>query len=213
MEEKGMLERIKRIMDYVSENQSQFAKRIGFAPQNLGQILKGNRGVPRSLVNKVADAFPEINREWLYAGEGKMEVDLELLDNNSKSDLRPRLPITAAAGVLSDYIDGVLVHECEMLPKMRSMPDYDFTMLIKGDSMEPKFEGGDEVACKKVEKVIEWGKAYVIATRDGNVLKRLYPKENGVRCVSYNPEYPDFEVAGDDIFGIYRIVGLIRMGQ
>ncbi len=213
MEEKGMLERIKRIMDYVSENQSQFAKRIGFAPQNLGQILKGNRGVPRSLVNKVADAFPEINREWLYAGEGKMEVDLELLDNNSKSDLRPRLPITAAAGVLSDYIDGVLVHECEMLPKMRSMPDYDFTMLIKGDSMEPKFEGGDEVACKKVENVIEWGKAYVLATRDGNVLKRLYPKENGVRCVSYNPEYPDFEVAGDDIFGIYRIVGLIRMGQ
>ena len=213
MEEKGMLERIKRIMDYVSENQSQFAKRIGFAPQNLGQILKGNRGVPRSLVNKVADAFPEINREWLYAGEGKMEVDLELLDNNSKSDLRPRLPITAAAGVLSDYIDGVLVHECDMLPKMRSMPDYDFTMLIKGDSMEPKFEGGDEVACKKVENVIEWGKAYVLATRDGNVLKRLYPKENGVRCVSYNPEYPDFEVAGDDIFGIYRIVGLIRMGQ
>ena len=213
MEEKGMLERIKRIMDYVSENQSQFAKRIGFAPQNLGQILKGNRGVPRSLVNKVADAFPEINREWLYAGEGKMEVDLELLDNNSKSDLRPRLPITAAAGVLSDYIDGVLVHECEMLPKMRSMPDYDFTMIIKGDSMEPKFEGGDEVACKKVENVIEWGKAYVLATRDGNVLKRLYPKENGVRCVSYNPEYPDFEVAGDDIFGIYRIVGLIRMGQ
>jgi SOS-response transcriptional repressor LexA len=212
MEEKGILERIKRVMDYVGENQSQFAARIGFAPQNLGQILRGNRGVPRSLVNKIADTFPEINREWLYAGEGKMEVDLDVLGENSKSDMRPRLPITAAAGTLSEYLTGIKMHECDMLPMMRSMPEYDFTMIIKGDSMEPKFEGGDEIACKKVEHIIEPGKTYVLATKDGAVVKRLYPEENGIRCVSYNhDEYPDFQVQKDDILGVYKVVGLIRV--
>jgi SOS-response transcriptional repressor LexA len=125
---------------------------------------------------------------------------------------KPRLPITAAAGVLSDYLGGVLAHECEQMPVIRSMPDYDFTMLVKGNSMEPKYEGGDEIACKKVESIIEWGKTYVLATRDGAVLKRLYEAENGVRCVSYNhDEYPDFFVNGDDILGVYRVVGLIRI--
>ena len=125
---------------------------------------------------------------------------------------KPRLPITAAAGVLSDYLGGVLAHECEQIPVVRSIPDYDFTMLVKGNSMEPKYEGGDEIACKKVESLIEWGKTYVLATRDGAVLKRLYEAENGVRCVSYNhDEYPDFFVKGDDILGVYRVVGLIRI--
>jgi phage repressor protein C with HTH and peptisase S24 domain len=85
-------------------------------------------------------------------------------------------------------------------------------MIVKGNSMEPKFESGDEIACKKVEKIIEWGKTYVLATRDGAVLKRLYQDEDGVRCVSYNhEEYPDFHVDGDDILGVYRVVGLLRV--
>jgi len=212
MEEAGLLERIKQVMDYVGENNSQFANRIDFAPQNLGQILKGKRGVPRTLVNKIADAFPEINREWLYAGAGKMEIDMELLSENAKSDKRPRLPVTASAGQLSDYLEGIKADECEYLPIMRSLPDYDFTMLIKGNSMEPKFEGGDEIACKKVTSIIEPGKTYVLATRDGAVVKRLYPEKDGVRCVSYNhEEYPDFFVNGEDILDVYRVVGLIRI--
>jgi phage repressor protein C with HTH and peptisase S24 domain len=85
-------------------------------------------------------------------------------------------------------------------------------MIVKGDSMEPKFEGGDEIALKEVHSTIEWGKAYVLATRDGVVLKRLFPAEHGFRCVSYNhEEYPDFIVDEDDVFGKYRVVGLIRV--
>jgi phage repressor protein C with HTH and peptisase S24 domain len=63
-----------------------------------------------------------------------------------------------------------------------------------------------------VESVVEWGKTYVLATRDGAVLKRIYEGEDGVRCVSYNStEYPDFYVKGEDILGIYRVVALVRI--
>ena len=162
------------------------------------------------------EAMMDIIYESRKVSNSKYLREVQKREEESKKsaevNLKPRLPITAAAGVLSDYLGGILAHECEQMPVVRSIPEYDFTMLVKGNSMEPKFEGGDEIACKKVESLIEWGKTYVLATRDGAVLKRLYEAENGVRCVSYNhEEYPDFIVNGDDILGVYRVVGLIRV--
>lgn len=211
--------RIKELMISEGYNQKQFTKKIDFHNSNFGQILKGERKVNQNLIGKILAVFPGLRSEWLINGEGEMyeseeigKRTSELYDVMSKEVTKPRLPITAAAGNIYEYLDGVKMHECEQIPVIRSMPDYDFTMVVKGNSMEPKFEGGDEIACKKVEKIIEWGKAYVLATRDGAVLKRLYQDGDGVRCVSYNhEEYPDFHVDGDDILGVYRVVGLIRI--
>lgn len=205
--------RIRQFITLEGLTQDEFARNVGISPQNLGQVLKGNRGVPKNLVSKIIAAYPKIYDQWLLLGLGEMLVEDNVYEEEEENT-KPRLPLTAAAGVLSDYLGGVLAHECEQMPIIRSMPDYDFTMIVKGNSMEPKYEGGDEIACKQVQKTIEWGKTYVLATRDGAVLKRLYKSENGdgVRCVSYNhEEYPDFEVSADDILGVYRVVGLIRI--
>lgn len=77
--------------------------------------------------------------------------------------------------------------------------------------MEPKYEGGDEIAIKKVTDYIKFGEVYVLDTRDGAVVKRLYDAGDAYRCVSYNKEYSDFEVQKSDVFGVYRVVGLIRI--
>lgn len=210
--EDALRDRIKQVMAYVGETQREFAERIGCQPQNLSASLKGSRKIARLLPYKIARAFPEINQDWILYGTGVMKVDLNLLNAEVDEDLRPRLPITAAAGQLNDYLGGTHIHECDMVPKMRSIPDYDFTMYVNGNSMEPKFESGDEIACKMVESVTEWGRTYVLATRDGVVLKRLYKDKKGYRCVSYNhEEYPDFVVDEDDVFGVYRVVGMIRV--
>lgn len=132
-------------------------------------------------------------------------------DDDPKEKTRPRLPVTAAAGYLQEYLTGVMAAECEQMSYIRGLTDYDFTMFVQGDSMEPKFEGGDEIACKKVVSMIEWGKAYVVSTRDGAVLKRLYDEGECIRCVSYNhEEYPDFLVNKNEILDVYRIVGVLR---
>lgn len=160
-------------------------------------------------VEEAKKLYKKRRREEEKGGKAEMTEDAE---TTSTLKTKPRLPITAAAGVLSEYLGGVLAHECEQIPVVRSMPEYDFTMIVKGDSMEPKFEGGDEIACKQVNSFIEPGKTYVLSTRDGAVLKRLYPEEDGVRCVSYNhDEYPDFKIKSEDILGVYRVVGLIRI--
>ena len=219
MKDEELVKRIAKVIDYSGcKSKKEFATKINFDISNLSQVFTGGRGVPSSLLDKIFKAYPEIDKAWLLYGKGGNDVIVHVEDmpgmslQDEKKDYRPRLPITASAGQLADYLGGTLAHECELLPIMRSIPDYDFTMVIRGNSMEPKYESGDEIACKKVESVIEWGKAYVLATRDGAVLKRLFPAEHGFRCVSYNhDEYPDFIVDEDDVFGKYRVVGLIRI--
>jgi phage repressor protein C with HTH and peptisase S24 domain len=149
-----------------------------------------------------------INIEWLLTGNGSM---LESPGEAKKGKTRPRIPMSVAAGALNGFAEGVKTYDCEQVPMVTSFPDYDFSMIIKGDSMEPKYEGGDEIAIKKVTDVIEWGKVYVLDTRDGAVLKRLYNAGDNYRCVSYNKDYPDFEVPKNDVFGVYRVVGLLRI--
>lgn len=124
---------------------------------------------------------------------------------------KPRLPVSAAAGRLSIYVDGVMRHQCDEMPIIRSLPDYDFTMFIKGNSMEPKYESGDEIALRKAT-IIEWGKDYVLDTDDGPIFKKIYEDGDNIRCVSYNhDEYPDFLVPKESIYGFYRFVGLVRV--
>lgn len=124
---------------------------------------------------------------------------------------RPRLPVYASAGRLSTYIEGVMRSQCEELPLIRNVSEYDFTMFIKGNSMEPKYESGDEVALKKANQIIEWGKDYVLDTEDGVIFKKIYDEGDSIRCVSYNhDEYPDFLVPKSSIYGFYRFIALIR---
>ena len=214
MKEEGAIGRIEQVMHYAGcYTKTEFAKKTGYDVSNLSQVMQGKRSA-QPLLNRIAETFPEVDKSWLYDGEGQLVINSDDIPgfDDERKNYRPRLPITAAAGTLSEYLTGIKMHECDMLPMMRSMPEYDFTMIVKGDSMEPKFEGGDEIACKKVEHIIEPGKTYVLATKDGAVVKRLYPEENGIRCVSYNhDEYPDFQVQKDDILGVYKVVGLIRV--
>lgn len=162
-------------------------------------------------LNNVLSAFPDLSRDWLLYGEGEMLRQAAVASPMEHEDTRPRIPVSAAAGALSGFAAAVQASDCERVPVIKAFPEYDYTMLIKGDSMEPKFEGGDEVAIKRVSSTIEWGKTYVLDTRDGAVIKRLYDVGDKFRCVSYNKEYPDFTVDKSEVFGVYKVVGLIRI--
>ena len=135
--EDEMRERIRKIMQMEGLSNKEFAERIGVIPQNLSQALSGNRSVPKTMPANICEVFPEIRKEWLLWGEGEMykseqqAVNAEkLLEEATKVVTKPRLPITAAAGHLSDYLGGVLAHECDQMPIIRNLPDYDFTMIV-----------------------------------------------------------------------------------
>ena len=126
---------------------------------------------------------------------------------------RPRIPYTAAAGSLTSAIEGITEDECEQVPRINIFPDYDFTIVLKGSSMEPKYEGGDEVACKRIDNTsfIQWGRVHVLDTAQGILIKRIYQDGDKIRCVSYNPEYPDFSIDKSEIYSMNLVVGLVRL--
>lgn len=97
-----------------------------------------NTIMPNKLSNTIQQ-FPELNIGWLLTGEGDM---LKSVPDTVTEETRPMKPSTVAAGTLNGFADGIKEYDCEMKPVNRSFPDYDFTILVRGDSMEPKYEDG-----------------------------------------------------------------------
>lgn len=142
-----------------------------------------------------------------YYGECPEKKEQEQI---RKMDFRPRIPIEVAAGSLAVIAeDGVNRQDCEMFPKIGQFPSYDFTTFVRGDSMEPKFERGAEIACKRVNGsgFIQWGRVHVLDTSQGAVIKQIYDEEDSIRCKSFNPIYPDFLVPKEEIYSINLVVG------
>lgn len=214
MEQKDVIKRLSDYIEYdVITKPTKFAKDVGIGPSGFMKMLKGEQTITVNTLKKVS-AATGLSLKWLMDGVGDMyapggkAADFE---QSQSDETRPRIPMAVAAGLLTGFSDSIKSSDCEQIPIVKAFPPYDCTMIVKGDSMEPKFEGGDEIAIRKVCDVIEWGKTYVLDTRDGAVLKRLYDNGDTFRCVSFNPEYPDFEVSKDDVFGIYKVVGLLRI--
>lgn len=215
---------IKRISDFIEYDEmvtpSAFANKAGIDPSGFSKMLKGQLTITTATLKKISTTYG-LSLKWLTGGTEPQYMPSvsqttngingeNLKDNAVNTETRPRLPMYAAAGSLSEFATSTLARDCEQVPVIRALPNYDYTMIIKGDSMEPKFEGGDEIAIRKVNDIIEWGKVYVLDTSDGAVVKRLYDDGDKFRCVSYNDSYPDFMVSKENVFGVYKVVGLIR---
>lgn len=206
--------------------QTELADKLSTKQGYISKILRGERLPSDDIVNRLKDVFSidikdavaeaKKNRDLLIRGlldrtgqSTYYDEDTEGLYINNQPK-KPRIPVKVAAGQISEYYSGIYESMCEKHPIIRQFQYYDFTMIVQGNSMEPKYEGGDEIACVKVNKTIRWGEVYVLDTSDGAFLKRVYDDGDRVRCVSYNKEYPDFYVDKTDIVGMYRIVGLLR---
>lgn len=218
-----MLLRLRMLMKETGLNQTQFAEKINMRQNNLSEILSGKRSIGPNVINKLVISFG-ININWFITGEGEIYKKRTWADDMSdglsetqvsirKEETRPRIPYTAAAGSLTSAVEGVTSEQCEHIPRISFFPEYDFTIIIKGDSMEPKYEGGDEVACKRIDNTsfIQWGKPHVLDTAQGILIKRTYEDGEKIRCVSYNPEYPDFSIDKDEIYSMSLVVGLVRL--
>lgn len=210
----------------IKERTIQFVKHKGLKMKEFEELCKLSSGYVTSMrkgygqekLNNVLTVFPELNREWLLYGEGSMlNEDLSctssLKKKEEKSDTRPRIPYDAAAGTLTETIEGVTEYQCEEVPVISAFPHYDFTIRVVGRSMEPEYFAGDEVACLKVneKRFLQWGRVHVLDTTQGVVIKRIYDNGDCITCRSYNQEFPDFSIPKEDIRSYNLVVGSLRL--
>ena len=63
---------------------SELAKRTGLTHQSASVYLKGGSNISMEGINKIKSAFPQLNIDWLFTGNGEM-----LLDELPKMEVKP----------------------------------------------------------------------------------------------------------------------------
>lgn len=176
----------------------------------MSKMRNARCGVSMNTLHEFCMAYPNVSSNYILTGRGNMFMDES---EQSSSEKKPRIPYDAAAGTLTETMNGVTEYECEQLPVVTAFPKYDFTIRVTGRSMEPYYFAGDEVACLRVneESFLQWGRVHVLDTEQGVVIKRIYENGDCIRCASFNPEYPDFNVPKKDIRSYNLVVGALRL--
>lgn len=204
-----------RLVAFIKEkglSQSRFEKSVGLSNGFVNNISKG---IGADKLQKILCVYPDLSTKWLLTGEGEMikinEIKSSVDERNKKT--RPRIPYDAAAGTLTETIEGVTEYQCEEVPVISAFPHYDFTIRVVGRSMEPEYFAGDEVACLKVneKRFLQWGRVHVLDTTQGVVIKRIYDDGDCITCRSYNHEFPDFSIPKEDIRSYNLVVGSLRL--
>lgn len=179
--------------------QAQIAERLGITRPYISEIINGRAPFSDALREKIEETFP---------------LDKMLEEKSNESNTVPLLPIFAQAGSLTGWSEGIEEAKCERV--ISPVKDIDMAVHIYGESMYPDIPNGSVVYVRRVSgRIIDWGRAYILDTVDGPVLKYLTPgaDEEHVRCLSANhdPKFAPFEVLKEDILGMYKVVMCMRM--
>lgn len=212
-------------------NVSEFAIKVGRSQQSINRLLnvdKRNGKYPTISNDMEADIikaygldedfFHQVIDGGVTVTDKKPTIDfydilkMKRTDNSNINikDVRRHYIPEAMAGVPNEEQDD----SYEMKPVVWLFPKYDFTVSVSGDSMYPDYQDGDVVACKDVSKESwqQWGRVFLITTRQGVLLKKLYDEGDHFRCESINhEEYPDYIIPKSEVFTIARVVGCMRI--
>ncbi|MFV0505779.1 MAG: helix-turn-helix transcriptional regulator [Bacteroidales bacterium] len=169
-------------------------------------MKKRNASIGEDILNQILDNCPDINPTWLLTGKGDMLVTEERHEVQKEviQEMRPHIPLYAAAGALAFVSDAVRLEDCEVLPYIEALGKYNFTIQASGDSMIPEYHSGDTLACLRIEDnaFIQWGRTYVLDTTQGIIVKRIFDDDDSIRCESINTQYPSFSIPKSEILGL-----------
>lgn len=204
--------RLLQAIEYLRNNgkartHQEIADMMGKKQPNVTSAINGDpTRLTKGFLKRFAKAYSEyLNEEWLLTGEGMME--------RPSKNTRPHIPTQVAAGWTDVAISTVSEEEVEHLPVIVSLPAYDFTIGVMGDSMQPVLSDGDTVACRRLysQTEIKAKAIYVIETQQGAVVKQIaHVADEVITLHSLNPQYPDYIIPSSTVISISQIVGLIR---
>ena len=197
-------------------SQREIADNMSVSSAYINAVLCGRKAIGKKVAEKISNLYG-LSASWLLTGEGEMlnqTTERKEATEKEKPNGLPLIPIEAMAGVLSGMDTSVMEYDCERY-HVPLFTGADFLIRIQGDSMMPKYVPGNIVACKRVplDKLwFQWGKVYVIDTRQGALIKRIEPSSEGfISLCSDNPSYKPFDLPVDEINGVALVIGQIGL--
>ena len=205
-----MLEATKRIRDLriaAGLSQDKLAKKIGYTDRStIAKIETGKVDLTQSKLVAFANALnttPSYLMGCEPDGESPVSAGFQPLPKMRKVPRVGRIacgePILAEENI-EDY---------DATPEEWHA---DFTLLCRGDSMEPKIKDGDVVAIR-TQPQVENGEIAAVRIGDEATLKRVYCNGNTVILQAENPTFPPLVYSGQEAEDIHiegKAVGLCR---
>lgn len=216
-------DRITLFLEYKKIGQAKFSEIAGLSK---GFVNNVSNNTTKKSIDKINNAFPELNPKWLLSGEGSMlkSENNDLIINDPKiisiDEGQPILDIRICAG----QGIGLFGDENKVLSRV-NIPDFKgcVGVIVYGESMYDKYAPGDAVFVREISdcNYIENGQPYIVITREDRLLKLVYQENDKLSLVSYNtvlnPDgrrtFPDMVVEPDDILFLYKVVGKLARNQ
>lgn len=158
------------------------------------------------------DSAFKYSYDWVLTGEGHMLLSPKELDPTRHGKVLPLIPYEAFAGYGEFQYSDLPIENFYTINEFNTA---DFLIRVKGDSMYPKYNGGDILACKRIEEITfwQWNKVYAICTKNQGVLIKRVKEYKGnaafITLVSENPNYEPFEIHEDEIVDVAIVLGAI----
>lgn len=200
------------------KNKGDLALKMGINQSSISEILSKRQGVTVEFIQNFCTLFKDYTPNDFFNEEKS-----SIFDNYKKIpiakralDVKEGIPLITT-DAMAGYFKGddqVLEFECErfVVPIFK---EAEFLISVRGSSMNPKYNSGDIVACKKltIDTFFQWNKVYVLDTDQGALIKRVEQgsSEDTLLIVSDNSKYKPFELHKKHIYGIALVVGVIRL--
>lgn len=190
------MNRLRQVREKNEMLQRDVANFLGISTSAYGFYETGARSMSAETAKKLAEFF-NVSVDYLLG-----------LDTNNKRLLPVLGTVKAGYNYLAeqniiDYIN----------PYMdMSEPENYFGLLVKGDSMSPKFDDGDYVIVHKTDGCFESGKICVVLINgDEATIKKVVKTEEGIELYAFNPYYPAKKYTFDEIKTLeIKIIGVVE---
>ena len=221
----GLRERLLDYIAYKGIDKDTLERKSGLSNDAVNKMGDNTRV---STLDRISNAYPDINIAWLKTGVGEMILGNE--ENKRiphydglKGKAIPHIDVvTASCGLPNGFNSAITKGDCEryIIP---DMPGCDFTIRAGGRSMinrnvpERSINDRDIVGCRIVttRSHVRWGEVYALATYDGIMIKKVEESEQEgyIRCVPFNKEegFKPYDVPVNEIHDWALVVGVVSV--
>lgn len=182
--------KLKELREAKGLSQQKFANIMNISQGTVGNWESGIREPNFDTMSKIANYF-------------NVTVDY-LLGNSTYPTGRPtgkgvKIPVLGRvqAGIPVEAIEDIIDYE-EITTKMASQGEY-FGLVIRGDSMEPKFSDGDVVIVRKQSDAETGDIVIALVNGDEATIKKIKKIKGGIMLVPLNPAFDTMFYDAEDI--------------
>ena len=209
-------ERLKSLRKEKGWSQQRLADELKISKSSVNMYERGEREPSFETMEAIADLF-NADMDYLY-GRADIKISDPIVPRPSIPSGFEPLPETVRLPRVGQIACGTPILAEANIDSYDDVPQIwraDFTLVCKGDSMEPKIKDGDVVAIRSQPEV-EQGQIAAVRIGDEATLKRVFLFEDHIELRAENPTFASIVLMGEQMNSVHiegLAVGLCRALQ